>query len=140
MSDAGISSPEELGALLEGRTDDEINETVAAQGTDTVLDAIFNGMQERFQADKAAGQTANVQWDVTTTEGVKSYQLQVADGKCEVKKDAGDPARVTLGLSLPDFLRMITGKLDGMQAFMSGKLKLSGDMLFAQTIQSWFAQ
>jgi putative sterol carrier protein len=47
---------------------------------------------------------------------------------------------VTLGMALPDFLRFITGKLDGMQAFMSGKLKLAGDMMFAQTMQTWFAQ
>jgi putative sterol carrier protein len=45
---------------------------------------------------------------------------------------------VTLGLSLPDFLRLILGQLDGMQAFMGGKLKLSGEIMLAQTMQSWF--
>jgi putative sterol carrier protein len=31
------------------------------------------------------------------------------------------------------------GQLDGMQAFMTGKLKLTGDMMFAQSMQAWFA-
>jgi putative sterol carrier protein len=64
----------------------------------------------------------------------------VADGTCTVAQGNAEPARVTLGMTLPDFLRFLTGKLDGMQAFMTGKLKLSGDMMFAQSMQAWFAQ
>jgi putative sterol carrier protein len=62
----------------------------------------------------------------------------VAGGKCEVVKGAAGPARVTLALAFPDFLRLVSNKLDGMQAFFSGKLKLTGDMMFAQTMQGWF--
>ena len=50
------------------------------------------------------------------------------------------PATVTLSLSLPNFLRLIAGELNGMQAFMSGALKLKGDMMLAQTMQTWFDQ
>ena len=32
----------------------------------------------------------------------------------------------------------VAGQLDGMQAFMGGKLKLAGDMMFATTLQTWF--
>ena len=31
-----------------------------------------------------------------------------------------------------------TGRLNGVQAFMAGKLRVSGDMMFAQTMQGWF--
>jgi len=62
----------------------------------------------------------------------------MADGQCTVSAGADDAPRVTLGLSLSDLLRFIAGQLDGMQAFMSGKLKLSGDMMFATTMQNWF--
>ena len=50
----------------------------------------------------------------------------------------GAAAIVTLNVA--DFLRLITGKLNGMQAFMSGKLKIQGDMMFAQVMQGWFRQ
>eukprot|EP00444_Apocalathium_aciculiferum_P028910 CAMPEP_0183425996 /NCGR_PEP_ID=MMETSP0370-20130417/37486_1 /TAXON_ID=268820 /ORGANISM="Peridinium aciculiferum, Strain PAER-2" /LENGTH=45 /DNA_ID= /DNA_START= /DNA_END= /DNA_ORIENTATION= len=33
-----------------------------------------------------------------------------------------------------DFVAMSQGKLDGMQAFMSGKLKISGNMMLAQKL------
>ena len=45
---------------------------------------------------------------------------------------------MTFALPLPDFLRLILGQLDGMQAFMGGKLKLSGEIMLAQAMQSWF--
>jgi putative sterol carrier protein len=45
---------------------------------------------------------------------------------------------VTLTFSLADFLRFVAGQLDGMQAFMAGKLQLAGDMMFATTLQTWF--
>ena len=132
---------DQLGQLVEGRTDEEIVEFVETTGTDQVLDQVFDGMKSAFQADKAAGQTAVIQWDITVPDGTRTYQLKVDDGKIDVVKGGGeDPARVTLGLALPDFIRFISGKLDGMQAFMTGKLKLSGDMMFAQTMQNWFAQ
>ena len=35
---------------------------------------------------------------------------------------------------LPNFLRLMIGELDGMQAFMSGKLKVSGDIMVSQNI------
>ena len=95
-------------------------------------------MGAAFVPEAAAGQSAIVQYDVTGPDGTHSYQLKVADGKCVVHKGAGEPARVTLTLALPDFLKLIGGKLDGMQAFMSGKLRIGGDMMFAQTMQSWF--
>lgn len=139
MSDASLNR-DQLGELVEGRSDDEIVEFVNATGTDTVLDQVFDGMKAAFQPDKAAGQSAVIQWDITAPDGTRSYQVKVDDGTIEVNKGGTDAARVTLGLALPDFIRFISGKLDGMQAFMTGKLKLSGDMMFAQSMQNWFAQ
>ena len=132
------SSPEELAALIEGRSDEEINAGLKSGGVDTALDRVFAGMVEAFLPDKAGGQSAVIQYDVTTPEGPRSYQLKVADGKCELLKGSPESARVTLALSGPDFLRLVTGKLNGQTAFFQGKLKLSGDMMFAQTMQSWF--
>jgi putative sterol carrier protein len=55
-----------------------------------------------------------------------------------VAKGAAESPRVTLALNLPDFLRMMTGELNGMQAFTSGRLKISGDLMFSQALASWF--
>jgi putative sterol carrier protein len=138
ISDA--NSPEALAQLLDGRSDDEINEFVQAAGVDTVLSQVFDAMKQRFAPEKAAGQSAVVQWDVNAPDGTHSYQFKIADGAADWSQGTPDTPRVTLAFSLADFLRFISGQLDGMQAFMGGKLKLSGDMMFAQTIQAWFGQ
>ena len=133
-----IGSREELATLIEGKSDEEINAGVAERGTDKVLGQIFEFMAAQFQPDRAVGQSAVIGWDITAPEATHSYQLKVADGTCSVNQGTGEAARVTLGMALPDFLRFVTGQLDGMQAFMTGKLKLSGDMMFAQSMQAWF--
>lgn len=133
-----ISTPEQLAKAVEGRSDEEINAAMKAAGLESALDRVFEGMVGAFLPDKAKGQSAVIQWDVVTPEGKRTYQMKVHDDKAEYLKGARESARVTLTLSLPDFLRVITGRLNGQTAFFQGKLKLSGDMMFAQTQQSWF--
>lgn len=135
---ADIGSREDLANMIQGKSDDEINAGVAELGTEKVLGQIFEFMASSFQPDKAAGQSAVIGWDITSPEGTHNYQLKVADGACSAGLSSGDAARVSLGMALPDFLRFVTGQLDGMQAFMTGKLKLAGDMMFAQSMQAWF--
>jgi len=128
-----------LVALVDGHSDEEVTKAAEDLGVDTLLDQVFDGMQQAFQPEKAAGQSAVVQWDVNAPDGTHSHTVRIADGTCTVESGATDSPRLTLTLSLPDFLRFVTGQLDGMQAFMSGKLKLAGDIMLAQTMQSWFA-
>ena len=86
-----------------------------------------------------AGQSAVVQWDVDAPDGTHSRTVHIADGSCKVETGTTASPRLTLTLTLPDFLRFVAGQPDGMQAFMSGKLKLGGDIMLAQTMQAWFA-
>jgi putative sterol carrier protein len=136
---AEITSVDDLKASIEGKSDDEINAGVAAMGTDGVLDQIFAVMASRFNPGRAAGQSAVIGWDIKTADGVRKYQITVADGTCTAGPAGDEPARVTLTMALPDFLKFLTGQLDGMQAFMTGKLQLAGDMMFAQSMQAWFS-
>lgn len=49
-------------------------------------------------------------------------------------------ADCTISMSKDDFMAMAKRELDPMAAFMSGKLKLSGDMSVAMGLQSLFAK
>ena len=138
MSDMGISSEQELAELIDDRSDDEINEFVQAAGVDAVIDQIFQAMKERFAPEKTGGQTAVAQWDITAPDGTHTRSVTMSPEGCDVTSGPADAPKVTLGMSLPNFMRFIAGKLDGMQAFMSGQLKLGGDMMFATMMQAWF--
>jgi putative sterol carrier protein len=131
----------DLGNLVGEKSDEELTQLIKdLEGENSITKVIFDRMPERFLADKAAGRTAVIQYDITLPEGTESWQVNIADGQCTTSKGADKEATVTLVTSGPDFLRLISGKLNGVQAFMSGKLKIKGDMMMAQTMQGWFDQ
>jgi putative sterol carrier protein len=53
----------------------------------------------------------------------------------KVSNDDGN-ADATVNIDFENFLKMAQGQLDPMQAFMSGKLKVAGDMSAALKLQS----
>ena len=132
------STPKELAALIEGRSDVEINSVLEQLNLDDVLSRVFEGMTKAFLPQKAGTQSAVIQWDIKAKNQVSPYQIKVADGKASFQKGTPDTPRVTLAVELPNFLRLITGKMNGQQAFFTGKLKVSGDMMFAMTQEGWF--
>ena len=50
-----------------------------------------------------------------------------------------DDADCTINVDKADFLALAAGELDPMMAFMSGKLKVAGDMSVAMGLQSVFS-
>jgi putative sterol carrier protein len=139
VSDFPISDEAGLAEYLSTATDAEVNALAETVGVDEILDRVFAQMRERFQPDKVIGVDAVVRFDLRTPQGDRTFHLVAREGTLSVGPGLpADPPRVMLGLNFPDFLRLITGQLDGMQAFMSGRLRLSGDMLLAQNVEEWF--
>lgn len=66
--------------------------------------------------------------------------LVMLDGAGEtVSEDAGD-ADTTIKVSWDDWQQLAAGQLDGMTAFMMGKLKVEGDMSNAMQLQGVLAK
>ena len=57
------------------------------------------------------------------------------DGANSLVSDADQPADTTIKVSWDDWQAMASGALDGMTAFMTGKLKVEGDMSNAMQLQ-----
>ena len=65
----------------------------------------------------------------------------MAGGACGVGPAAPDgSADVTIQIGYPDFLRLVTGRLNPVMAFMAGRLKVRGDLVLAQLQSTWFDQ
>ena len=62
------------------------------------------------------------------------------DGKANQVTDEDGPADTTLKASSDDWQAMFNGQLDGMTAFMQGKLKIEGDMSNAMQLQGVFSK
>jgi putative sterol carrier protein len=127
-----------LAQLIEGKADAEILAAVQAGGVESFLGPLFAGMAEAFLPERAAGKEAVIQYDVKAGDTVYSYQMKVAAGICTMSQGTPERARVTLSLAVPDLLRLVTNKVNGQQLFMSGKLKMQGDMTITMVMQQWF--
>jgi putative sterol carrier protein len=140
MSQIDASDFSSLKGAVEQKSNEELVSAIQQQegGVDGVLGKVFTGMSESFNPEKAAGQQAVVQYEISAPDGSHEYAMRIADGRCEVDQGRAESPRVTIRIALADFLRLITGNANGMQLFMTGKLKVSGDLFFAQTYQSWF--
>ncbi|KAI0346289.1 sterol-binding-like protein [Trametopsis cervina] len=80
---------------------------------------------------------------IKKTNGIFELQIKNAEGKEQTwsidlkntgtiyKGKAKTKANVTLILADDTFLQLAEGKLDGQKAFMTGKLKTKGNMMFA---------
>lgn len=133
-----LSTPEELARLIEGRSDAEIMEAAEITGLERVFEKVFRGMVDHFLPEKAAGHAGVIEWRLLTGQGIYLYHMKIAAGRCSVEKGAADAPSVKLSASLPVFLRLIAGRLNGMQAYADSQLEVSGDLVLAQLQQTFF--
>ena len=98
---------------------------------------MFTEMQKRMDGNptKLAGIKAVYQFDINGADpGV--YSVAIADGKGMVTEGHHPSPNITITIASNDFADMVEGKLDGVAAFMGGKLKVKGDMMLAMQLQS----
>jgi len=98
---------------------------------------IFNNMSSNFNAEKAGDLKANVVFDLTG-EGGGAWTVDVADGKANVTEGATPNPTATIRMSAQDYQDMTSGKLNPMMAFMSGKIKVEGDLNTVMKFQTLF--
>lgn len=97
------------------------------------MDTIFAKMPEAFNGDEAGDLSATVQYKVS-----KPHYCVIDGGNLTVTEGEADSADVTLTLDDDDFVALMNGELNGMTAFMTGKLQLEGDLMLAQKLAGLF--
>ena len=95
-------------------------------------------MPGAFIPDKASGVNAVVQFEFTGAEP-GDWNAVIKEGKCIVAEGVTQSKpTMTLTTDSADFIKIFTGELDGMQAFMQGKIKLAGDLNMAMKLMRMF--
>lgn len=94
--------------------------------TQAEVASIFPTMVQRFDPKKAEGLNATIQFDLSGDNG-GLYWLRFANGTAETGQGQSESPRMTLKSTADDFASMISGSLNPMQAFMTGKIKIQGD-------------
>ena len=95
---------------------------------------IFQKMGERFDTDAASGVDEIFQFDVDD----EMWCATIADGTCEITETEHDDPSVTLTMDEETLAGVMSGEVDGMEAFMEGKIKASGNMMLATQLTAIF--
>jgi putative sterol carrier protein len=101
------------------------------------VDGIFSLMPELFLPEKAQGLSVSVYYQVTG-EGGGDYTCAIENGVFSLKREPKVDATSTVVISAEDWIALNEGKLDPMQAFMTGKLKGTGDLGLLQKFPKFF--
>ena len=111
---------------------------LSEEWTQAVQDAL--NASDAFR-NAAGSQTAKVQQVVTTPEGEKRYWFKLEGGKAELGSgDAPDQVDATITQDYDTAVALSKNELTGTAAYMSGKLRVSGDLMKLMQLQGALGQ
>jgi len=99
------------------------------------LNSIFANLGQNFDASKAGDLDITVAFNLSG-DGGGQYYAKIADGKLDTGEGSVDSPSATLSMDADDFAAMSKGDLNPMMAFMSGQIKVDGDLSAVMKFQS----
>ena len=94
----------------------------------------FETLESRVDPAKAAGVNSSYLFDV---DGAGQWKVDVDESGVHVTEGGGE-ADCTISVSEGTFQRLVSGDLNPMTAYMTGKLKIKGDTGAAMKLQKFF--
>lgn len=140
--DLSTMAPDNFARLIARASKDQIERLLGQPRLRTrILDEIFRRMSRHYRSEHAATVRAVVHWRLTggaDEEGFDRYESVLSDGSCTVNKERTQDARVTITIDPVDFVKLITSNASAPVLFMTGKLKVKGDLAFAAGLTGLF--
>jgi putative sterol carrier protein len=94
----------------------------------------FEALPTRVSPDRIEGMSNTYVFDI---EGAGTWTVAIADGAVTVSEGAGD-ADCTFSATEETFEKIASGEQNATTAYMTGKLKIKGDMGAAMKLQKIF--
>jgi putative sterol carrier protein len=94
----------------------------------------FDTLESRVDQSKTAGMNNSYLFDI---DGAGTWKVDVQDGSVKVTEGTAD-ADVTITTSQETFEQIVSGEQNATSAYMTGKLKVKGDMGAAMKLQKLF--
>ncbi|MDN3526379.1 SCP2 sterol-binding domain-containing protein [Halomonas sabkhae] len=95
----------------------------------------FDKLHARFDPQAAEGMREIFQFHFTDAE---DHYLRIHDGELDIVAGEHDDPSVSLNLSTETLKGIMSGDINGMTAYMSGRLKASGNVMLATRLTSLF--
>jgi putative sterol carrier protein len=106
-----------------------------------VLDEIFARMGAHIRSDKARDLHAVVHWRLSGgvgEGGYDRYETVISRGSCTVSREMRSSPRATITTAPADFFRLITHQATPAVLFVTGRIKVKGDLAFAAGLIGFF--
>jgi hypothetical protein len=116
-----------------------------AQGIELNREAIIGEVFRRFPeqlTDAGRRHDAVIQWRISGGSGPGGYDrwfVVIRAGHCETGRELDLRPRVTLTVGPVDFLRLVTANASPTRLFLTGRLRIRGDVPFATRLPQLFA-
>ena len=106
---------------------------------DLILDEVFRRFPEYFKAGRA-GTEAAIGFKITGRPdgGADRYRVLISGGEVRAGRDLEVEPRATIVIDGVAFLKLVTGNANPVVSFVTGKLKVRGDLAFAAQIPGLF--
>ena len=98
---------------------------------------IFAKIPENFDPEKAKDINMVLGFNLSGDNGGE-WNINIADGKIDVNEGPAESASATISMDGDDYVKMMSGELNPMMAFMGGKVKGDGDLNSVMKMQSIF--
>lgn len=101
------------------------------------LQSIMDWVVGLFNAERAKGIDAAIQFNIGGDQGGDWY-AEIRQSQLSVTQGTVANPKLTIKASSQDIIQMFNGKLNPMQAYMSGKVQVKGDLNLAMRLADVF--
>jgi putative sterol carrier protein len=103
----------------------------------STVQELIEGMPASFHPEKAGSAKASIKLVMTGDESGE-WEINIADGKCTIPEEMSENPDVTVTMAGTDFVALSQGRLNPVQAFMGGKIKIAGNVGLVMQMMQWF--
>jgi putative sterol carrier protein len=121
-------------------SDSDLKALMESEMRGQILDEIFRRMVEHFRPARAEGVRAVIHWKILDRPGggYDHYEFVIEDGAAALNQPPARDATLEFRIKPVHFLKLVTGNAQGPLLFMTGKLKIKGDLALAARAPGFF--
>lgn len=94
--------------------------------TELNSEQLIDLLKRAFVKENAVGVNTCIQFNLAGADG-GNWFMKIKNQTMEIQDGSTDDANAEIKIKTADFLGIITGELDPLKAFFTGKIKISGD-------------
>lgn len=138
-ADLSELTPEQFARIISRASDAQLKAVMERPVLrERILDEVFRRMEEHYKPGRTKKE-AVVRWRIgTANDEPLRYECTITKDTCTVSKDPQQEPLVTITIGPVEFIKLVSGNASAPMMFMTGKLKLAGDVGFAAGLTKLF--